>query len=167
MMEVLGDEVARHAFDEKSYSNTKLYAYNMESGENVLLGNYAMHTIHTLQLYGDKLYLKGILATITFFRKILVHTYLHCLAAHKIINFRKSDSSVICLSLALDQITLITFSEALLACHVFLSTKQQKVYSSFLLASYCVSFLVCNKKYRQYEVQQQDDAHIVGKISIR
>lgn len=59
MMEVLGDEVARHAFDEKSYSNTKLYAYNMESGENVLLGNYAMHTIHTLQLYGDKLYLKG------------------------------------------------------------------------------------------------------------
>lgn len=71
MMEVLGDEVARHAFDEKSYSNTKLYAYNMESGENVLLGNYAMHT---LQLYGDKLYLKGILATITFFRKILVHT---------------------------------------------------------------------------------------------
>lgn len=94
-------------------------------------------------------------------------SFLHCLAAHKIINFRKSDSSVICLSLALDQITLITFSEALLACHVFLSTKQQKVYSSFLLASYCVSFLVCNKKYRQYEVQQQDDAHIVGKISIR
>ena len=62
MMEILGDEAARHAFDEKSYSNTKLYAYNMESGEDVLLGHYEMHTIHTLQLYDDKLYLKGILA---------------------------------------------------------------------------------------------------------
>ena len=62
LIEILGDEAER-ALADRYYSNTIVYSYDLTSGTKKKIGAYDMHTVHTLQIYNNKLYIKGTKAT--------------------------------------------------------------------------------------------------------
>jgi len=58
LVEILGDEAER-ALADRYYYNTVVYSYNLSSGVKKEIGSYDMHTINTLQIFNNTLYVKG------------------------------------------------------------------------------------------------------------